>query len=84
MKICQTVNNSTTTEARENITTDLGSLELKKVLVNFRKKCHNKSSHRFLVTTKLFSEQNIPNGSTEMIVISVVAYSHNTRAYQRL
>jgi hypothetical protein len=37
MKICQTVNNSTTTEARENITTDLGSLELQNCLAEFRK-----------------------------------------------
>jgi hypothetical protein len=55
----QIANNSATTEAREKISTDLESLEFFDVcLAKF--KCNkillNKISHRFLVTSKLFSE----------------------------
>jgi hypothetical protein len=53
-------NNSATTEAREKISTDLESLELKKFDVCLTKFEYyeiylNKISHRFLETTRLFS-----------------------------
>jgi hypothetical protein len=53
-------NNAATGEAREKISTDLESIELKKkdiCLTKFENYLIllNKISHRFLVTTKLFS-----------------------------
>jgi len=53
-------NKSATTEAREKISTYLESLEFWKFfdvcVINFEnyQNLHNKISHRFLVTTKLF------------------------------
>jgi hypothetical protein len=60
-KNCKIVNNSATTEARERIRTDLDSLKLDTsfdaCLTKFENYqiLLNKISHRFLVTTKLFS-----------------------------
>ncbi len=58
------VSNSATTEAREKISTDLKSLPFKKFfdvrLTKFENHqiLLNKISHRFLVTSELFSGQN--------------------------
>ncbi len=57
-------NNSATTEARVKISTDLESLEFFYVCSNKLKNYQillNKMSHRFLVTTKLFSGWKNPN-----------------------
>jgi hypothetical protein len=63
MKNYKAANNSATTEARENISRDLESLVFHKNLDACLTKFENhqilliKISHRFLVTTKLFSGQ---------------------------
>jgi hypothetical protein len=62
VKNCKIAKNSTTINAREKISTDLESLEFQKnfdvCLTKFKKNNQillNKISHRFLLTTKLFT-----------------------------